>query len=107
MNIFPALFLFCAVAIPLSANIDPIQVEENEEIAPGIYARSSTAQDIRSLNIVQEISRLYRTFQPITEKGHSVALVENACFALYIKTENGLPEFIEQISVKDKKCIRK
>lgn len=107
MNIFPALLLFSAGATQVLANIDPIQVEGNELIAPGIYAQNSTAAKIRRLNITQQISDLYSTFQPVKEEGVGVSYVGNECFAVYIKTENGLPEFIEQISVKDPKCVNK
>lgn len=107
MNILPALFLFSAGASPLSANIDPIWPEGNEQISPGVFARSSTAGDIRSLRITQEISQLYHTFQSIPKAGPGVSLAENRCFAIYIRTQNGLPEFIEQIFVKDEQCTNK
>lgn len=107
MNIFPALFLFSVGAGSLSANIDPVQVEGNDLIAPDIYAQHSTAEKIHRLNITQQVTDLYRTLQPVKEEGVGVAYVGDECFAVYIKTENGLPEFIEQISVKNQKCVNK
>ena len=100
-------FLFFAWVNPLSANIDPIHQEGNEQISPGVYARSSAAAQIRKLQITQEISRLYHTLQPQKKDGHGVELAENECFAVYIRTANGIREFIEQIFIKDPTCINK
>lgn len=113
MNILPnlfftlTLFLFSAGVNPLSANIDPIHVEGNEQISPGIYARISASEEIHRLNIIQEVSQLYRTLKPTKKNGIGVTLAEDECFALFIRTENGLPEFIEQIAIKDSKCVNK
>ena len=106
-TLFLTLMLFFAGAGPLSANIDPIRPEGNELISPGVCARVSIAEEIRSLNIIQEVSDLYHTLQPTKKRGVGVALAEDECFALYIRTENGLPEFIEQFSIKDSKCVGK
>ena len=106
-SLFLALVIFLAEADSLLANIDPIRSEGNELISPGVYARASAAEEIRSLNIAQEVSDLYRTLQPTKKKGVGVALAEDDCFALYIRTENGFPEFIEQLSIKDQKCLGK
>ena len=109
MNTLPTLFftltLFSVGVSPLSANIDPIHVEGNEQISPGIYARISAAEEIRRLDITQEISQLYRTLQTTQKKEVGFELLEDDCFALFIRTKNGLPEFIAQIAVKDPSCV--
>ncbi|MBN9564712.1 MAG: hypothetical protein J0G29_01245 [Alphaproteobacteria bacterium] len=79
--------------------------EEELQVAPGVIARSSAIASMKELNITERVVELYKSFKPTAEKGSSVSVVQDDCFALFIVTQDGVPSFLMQLYVKDRqKC---
>src|SRR3989338_5365526 len=97
---------FTALTLSGVAWADYVTPEGNIQIGPNVYARMSTAEEIKKYNIAEAVIELYNRDIKAMDKSITVVRSDDDCIILFVDTKNGHKNFINQIFFENEKCLK-